>query len=63
MSFKVQNLEVSQATVVTFESHKIVVNYNNGEIQFELELSQEIVPEESSQVASARKLEIKLKKK
>jgi suppressor of G2 allele of SKP1 len=41
----------------------VILDYNNGEIKIELELINEIIVEESTKSTSARKIELKLKKK
>jgi len=62
ISFKVANQDVSQGIKVSFEEHKLTLEYK-GEKQVEIELANAILPEACTTEAKPRLLEIKLKKK
>ena len=60
ISYKVSSPEVSQETEVTFEDAAVIITYKDQTIR--LELSDQIVPGESVKQATAKKIELKLKK-
>ena len=62
MSFKVNAPEVAQEAKISFEPFKVLIDYKDGTQKVELELSNEIVPKQSSNTASSKKIELKLKK-
>jgi suppressor of G2 allele of SKP1 len=60
ISYKVSSPEVSQEAEVTFEDSAVNITYKDQTIR--LELTNQIVPEESAKQATAKKIELKLKK-
>lgn len=62
LSFKVANPSVSEQTEVTFEPELVTLRFAEGGVEQVLQLSQPIIPDQSTKNASAKKIEIKLKK-
>lgn len=60
ISYKVSSPQVSQDTQVTFDEHSVTLTYKDQTIK--IELTNAIVAEASSKAASAKKIELKLKK-
>ena len=63
MSYFVASPDVSEQTQVDFTDTKAIIDYNNGQMHIELELTSDIVPAESTVTKTSRKIELKLKKK
>lgn len=62
LSFKVSNPTASELTEVSFSSELVTMKYQAGEVEINLQLSNPIIPDQSTKNVSAKKIELKLKK-
>ncbi len=60
ISYKVSKADVQEKAEITFDAEHVMIKYED--ISLTLELSNQIIPEESSKSVTAKKIELKLKK-
>lgn len=62
ISFKVSSPEVSQEANVKFENNLVTIEDKDGKVKIELNLANEIIPDQSTKIVTSKKIELKLKK-